>query len=106
MTARELIEKTINYIKPYSEPSDLRGSLIFKQVIIWLNQALTALDAEQKEKERLVGVRHPIDSECKINRKHSYCYSCGAGVKNQKYCHNCGGKLDWGSLQALKKGGE
>ena len=52
-TVRELIKETINYIKPYSELCGLRGSLIFEQVVIWLNNTLTALDAEQKEKERL-----------------------------------------------------
>jgi len=45
-------------------------------------------------------VKHPIDSEGKVNHKRNYCYSCGATVKNQKYCHNCGRKLLWPVEQA------
>lgn len=38
---------------------------------------------------------HPIGSDGKVNRKISYCYSCGTTVKNQRYCHGCGNKLIW-----------
>ena len=47
-------------------------------------------------------VKHPIDSEGNLNKRHSYCCKCGAGVKNQKYCHGCGKRLIWPE-QALTK---
>lgn len=30
-----------------------------------------------------------------INHKVNYCYHCGRSVRNQKYCGECGFKLDW-----------
>ena len=50
----------------------------------------------ESESEHITEVRHPTDLSGKIeNRKYTYCYHCGTGVKNQKYCHGCGYKLDW-----------
>lgn len=40
-------------------------------------------------------VKHPIDMDGKPNKKVYYCFSCGANVKDQKFCHNCGKKLIW-----------
>jgi len=53
-------------------------------------------------KERVSFVCHPLNSDCKICRKHSYCYTCGAGVKNQKYCGDCGSRLMWAALAFSK----
>lgn len=41
---------------------------------------------------------HPINADGLMNKAVSYCYKCGKTirVKNQKFCHNCGRKLDWG----------
>ena len=52
----------------------------------------------QLQGPRIGEVRHPVDSDCEINRSRSYCYSCGTTVKDQKHCHGCGRKLDWDAL--------
>ena len=56
------------------------------------------------EAENTAEVRHPTDSDGKINKSMSYCYHCGAHVRDQKYCKNCGWKLLWPIEQALKGG--
>ncbi len=50
---------------------------------------------EEIEKWPIAIVKHPIDSTGKPNRSRTYCYHCGTHVKNQKFCHGCGHKLDW-----------
>lgn len=50
------------------------------------------------EYEKVVDVRCSIDSEGKYT-KYTYCYGCGAGVRNQKYCCQCGRKLNWKTLK-------
>lgn len=40
-------------------------------------------------------VKCSIDSTGKFNRSRTYCYHCGKGVRDQKFCHGCGYKLDW-----------
>ena len=52
---------------------------------------------------KIAEVRHPINSECKLNKLVTYCYNCGANVKGQKFCHGCGYKLDWESLKNQKE---
>jgi hypothetical protein len=37
----------------------------------------------------------PLNMNYKVNVKVPYCYHCGAHVKNQKFCHMCGSKLNW-----------
>ena len=49
------------------------------------------------EIEETAAVKHPIDSEGKMNLGVNYCYYCGQCVKDQKYCHHCGRKLLWPS---------
>lgn len=57
-------------------------------------KSYTACGEYQKRVHELeTEVKHPIDSEGKVNHRVSYCYACGANVKNQKYCQNCGRKL-------------
>lgn len=40
-------------------------------------------------------VLHPINMDNKENKLVTYCYQCGANVRNQKHCHRCGRKLIW-----------
>ena len=28
----------------------------------------------------------------------TYCFHCGAYIRDQKYCHNCGFKIDWSKV--------
>ena len=67
------------------------------------SKALRALEKEndklqerikELEAEKISEVRCSIDSKGKFT-KYLYCYACGTGVRNQKYCHTCGRKLHW-----------
>ena len=44
-------------------------------------------------------VKHPIGSNCKENKRVTYCYQCGTNVRSQKYCHGCGRRLLWNNAQ-------
>ncbi len=75
------------------------GPLVDGVVTVWIkrsnyDQAL-ALLKQSECKTFEVEVRHPLGSDGKVNHKRSYCYHCGTTVRNQKYCHCCGGKLQW-----------
>ena len=59
------------------------------------DQALILLRTAQEPVSNETEVRHPIDSNGKVNYKISYCYYCGQHVKNQLYCQRCGSKLRW-----------
>ena len=70
-----------------------------------LNADLTALRAEN---ERLKADRecipeHPINSDCKPNLKVTYCYSCGTNIKQQKFCHGCGRKINWAAVAKYRE---
>lgn len=47
-------------------------------------------------------VRHPINSDCKLNKKVTYCYACGTSVRQQQFCHGCGRRLIWNPEKSEK----
>lgn len=88
---QEVIELLENIIRiTNTVPYTISDEIINKQA----NAVIDKL-REAPEQPREAEVRHPTDLGGKPNHKHSYCYSCGTGVKNQKYCGGCGKKLKW-----------
>ena len=47
------------------------------------------------DKILVADVKHPIDMDGSFNKKVLYCYNCGAGVRDVKYCSGCGSRLKW-----------
>lgn len=64
------------------------------------DQRIKELEAENETE-----VKHPINSDGKINRQVSYCYYCGNNVRDQKYCQRCGRKLLW-PVEQTREGGK
>ena len=98
----ELLEKvhrqiSIESVEKMIRNGEIKGgaqdSVIFARQR--LDQALTLLRTAQEPVSNETEVRHPIDSNGKVNYKISYCYYCGQHVKNQLYCQRCGSKLRW-----------
>lgn len=59
-----------------------------------LKKQLAAAKAQNESQ-----VLHPLSSDGKPNKAHTYCHSCGRGVRDQKYCHGCGRKLVWTDIE-------
>lgn len=78
---------------------------LIEKYILYLQDVIRTLN---ENRAPISMVLHPLKlnetrNEWVINHKVNYCYHCGSRVKNQKYCGECGFKLDWNDITAHTK---